>query len=134
MSNTWVAFYEPEGADVGRIRSVFCGNAASIAAAATHKALPYLAVPAVLTAIAHQLPGSHHVAAGALEARAEVAAVWDAANQVLAPLPVPCTVRVDGEAYAVDDGSAEFGSLPSGTYDMIVVAPGHVTKTYVVTV
>tara|TARA_A100001037_G_C14860273_1_gene504867 strand:- start:177 stop:575 length:399 start_codon:yes stop_codon:yes gene_type:complete len=69
-----------------------------------------------------------YVLDGEVADRTELNATWDAetvaadgtAEIVLSGLPVPCTVYVDGNAVAVDDGSLEFSADVPGEYKVRV--------------
>ena len=67
---------------------------------------------------------THHVVAGALTLRQPLAAVWNkmevTANgvdtAVLAPLPSPCQVNINGFTYNTINGSLEFATTAPGTH------------------
>ncbi len=46
---------------------------------------------------------------------------------VLAPLPIPCTLVVEGEEVVVDDGDFEFSADEPGIYDIEIAHVEHLT-------
>ena len=79
-------------------------------------------------------PRTHFVLAGMITTKTALTATWDVSatmsinadgvdEAVLATLPNPCTVYVDGDPVAVTDGSFEFAAKDPGVYRVSVDEP-----------
>ena len=70
----------------------------------------------------------------------ELTASWSAdsvtangtAEIVLSPLPIPCTVYLDGDVVVVEDGSLEFSTEAVGFYRVMVDEPAYFQKEWVI--
>lgn len=86
-------------------------------------------------------PETHYVKDGAIAPRRPLGASWsreevvaDGVDEaVLSPLPIPCTVHVDGRPVDVDDGSFELACSEAGEYHVAVDEPGWLMQEWTIT-
>lgn len=51
---------------------------------------------------------------------------------VLSPLPIPCTVYLDGNVVVVEDGSLEFSTEAVGFYKVMINEPAYLQKEWTI--
>jgi len=84
---------------------------------------------------------THWMNAGVLAERVPVVASWDKVaitadevdEAVLATLPNPCTVYVDGDPVVVTDGTFEFSAIDPGVYKISIEEPGYLSTEWLIT-
>tara|TARA_B110001454_G_scaffold177752_1_gene170328 strand:- start:162 stop:560 length:399 start_codon:yes stop_codon:yes gene_type:complete len=85
-------------------------------------------------------PETHYILDGEVTEKTELSATWSAetvtangsAEIVLATLPIPCTVYIDGEAVVVEDGSLEFSTEAIGEYGIRVNEAAYLEKEWTI--